>query len=45
MVEVGPTSRHEEPKQQPKPAQQSTEPAPTRESARNALQQSMERRW
>jgi hypothetical protein len=44
MVEAQRSHRHDEPKPQPKPASpQSNEPAP--ESARNALQQSMERRW
>jgi len=46
MVEVQRTHRHDEPQQQPKPTQPN-EPtaAPTPESARSALQQSMERRW
>jgi hypothetical protein len=43
MVEAQRSHRHDEPKQQPKPTQQPTEP--TAESARSALQQSMERRW
>jgi hypothetical protein len=44
MVEVQRASRHDEPKQQQsKPTQPPSEPAP--ESARSALQQSMERRW
>ena len=47
MVEAQRSHRHDEPKQQPKPTQQPTEPtaAPSPESARSALQQSMERRW
>jgi hypothetical protein len=45
MVEAQRSHRHEESKPQPKPAQQPTEQAPAPESARSALQQSMERRW
>jgi hypothetical protein len=47
MVEVDRASRYDEPKQSTpaKPEQPRSEPTPTPESARNALQQSMERRW
>jgi hypothetical protein len=47
MVEAQRSHRHDEPTQQPKPTPQPAEPtaAPSPESARSALQQSMERRW